>query len=108
MKMRAFVLFTERAPVLILTSLGSATSRRLVARLGELGMTRYIAHEVPIEEVSRRYGRAFQVAELELAEGAGVSVLDHNGREVLRRLSLRALGVPVAAEARRRPRSRLN
>ncbi len=98
--MRAYVLFTERAPLLILTSLGSVTDPQLVARLARLGVTRFIAHEVAVEEVRRRYGRASQVAELELGEGSGVSVLDHNGRQVLRRLPLSALGVPVATEPR--------
>jgi predicted dehydrogenase len=97
--MKAYVLFTERPPVLIVTAAQSLRDPRLVARLTERGITRFIAHEVPLEQVRRRYGLSFRSVERELADGAAVCVLDHNGAHVLHQLPLASLGKPVRSEA---------
>jgi hypothetical protein len=93
--MRAYIVFSGTGPILILTTYGSLTDERLVAKLGLKGIAKFIAYEVPIEEVRRIYGVPFDVIAADLERAEDVRVLDFNGHHIFSSFSFASLGDPI-------------
>jgi hypothetical protein len=104
-----------------LRALGSATTseagrwnheglrRILLERLRRIGCLKFIAREVPIEQVRCLYGRLYDVIEEAIDRGCPLRVLDYNGRRIFRWLPFSDFGpayqkeMPVVAETTTRP-----
>ena len=64
--MKAAVVFTGTGPILILTSLDVLDDPDLVSRMAAKGIGKFIAHEIPVDQVRRWYGSTFdRVIEIE-------------------------------------------
>lgn len=96
--MRAGVIFTGTGPILILTSHDSLTDAALVARLAAKGIGKFIAHEVPIDEVRRGYGPTFSRVMTDLRQDDGLRILDIDGTHIFGHLHLRDLGPTLVVE----------
>lgn len=96
--MKAVLLFTSTGPVVILTSHESITSPPLLEKLEAKGIEKFIAYEIPLEEVRERYGGHFAVVMNDLHETDDLRVLDFNGDRVFRLLRLSELGRPLVHE----------
>ena len=96
--MRAYLVFTETGPILILTSRPSITDDPLVHALERRGVDKFIAHEVPVEEVHRLYGVPFEVVASDLEQGRDMRVLDFNGPHIIDNFDLSELGAPIPYE----------
>jgi hypothetical protein len=97
--MKAGIFFTGTGPILILTTYASLGDAKLVDKLTQKGVKKYIAYEVPEELVKQRYGKHFNVILGDLKQSDDLRVLDYDGHHVFYNFSLNELGQPVFHEA---------
>jgi hypothetical protein len=93
--MRGYIVFSGTGPILILTTFPSLEDERLVEKLRHKGIVKFIAYEVPIDEVRRIYGVPFEVIASDLEQHEDVRVLDFNGHHIFSRFSFAQLGEPI-------------
>lgn len=93
--MRAYIVFSGTGPILILTTYTALTNERLVAKLRHKGIAKFIAYEVPIDDVRRMYGVPFDVIAADLERSEDVRVLDFNGHHIFSSFSFATLGDPI-------------
>ncbi len=96
--MRAYLVFTESGPILLLTSCSAITEDTLLGALEDRGIRKFIAYEVPVDSVHRLYGVPFEVVASDLERGQRMRVLDFNGPHILDTFSLSDLGRPITYE----------
>ena len=97
--MKAGIFFTGTGPILILTTYASLDAPKLVDKLTQKGIKKYIAYEVPEELVKQRYGKHFNVILGDLKQSDDLRVLDYDGHHVFYNFSLNEVGQPVFHEA---------
>lgn len=97
--MKAGIFFTGTGPILILTTYGSLDDPKLVDKLTQKGIRKYIAYEVSEELVKQRYGKHFNVILGDLKQSDDLRVLDYDGHHVFYNFSLNEVGQPVFHEA---------
>ena len=97
--MKAGIFFTGTGPILILTTYGSLDDPKLVDKLTQKGIKKYIAYEVSEELVKQRYGKHFNVILGDLKQSDDLRVLDYDGHHVFYNFSLNEVGKPVFHEA---------
>jgi hypothetical protein len=96
--MKAGLIFTGTGPILILTTYGSFKDPNLVAKLGVKGITKFIACEIPLENVKAKYGNHYKVVMGDLKQTDDLRVLDYNGYNVLYNFSFSEIGKPIYHE----------
>ena len=97
--MKAGIFFTGTGPILILTTYASLDAPKLIDKLFQKGIKKYIAYEVPEELVKERYGKQFNVILGDLKQSDDLRVLDYDGHHVFYNFSLSEIGQPVFYEA---------
>ena len=97
--MKAGILFTGTGPILILTTYAALDDPKLIDKLTQKGIKKYIAYEVPEELVKQRYGQHFKVILGDLKQTDDLRVLDYDGHHVFYNFSLNEIGQPVFHEA---------
>ena len=97
--MKAGIFFTGTGPILILTSYDSLNDPKLIEKLSVKGIRKYIAYEVPEEQVKQKYGNQYSVILGDLKQSDDLRVLDYDGHHVFYSFSIRDLGEPVFHEA---------
>ncbi len=97
--MKAGILFTGTGPILILTTYTSLDDPKLIEKLAQKGIKKYIAYEVSEELVKQRYGKHFNVILGDLKQTDDLRVLDYDGHHVFYNFSLDEIGQPVYHEA---------
>ncbi|MGD1986296.1 MAG: hypothetical protein PVH74_04020 [Desulfobacterales bacterium] len=97
--MKAGILFTGTGPILILTTYAALDDPKLIDKLTQKGIKKYIAYEVPEELVKQRYGQHFKVILGDLKQTDDLRVLDYDGHHVFYNFSLDEIGQPVFYEA---------
>ena len=96
--MRSFLLLTESGPLLLLTRCTSITEEGLVGHLGERGIHKFIAFEVPVSKVHELYGVPFEVVAADIDSGRDMGILDYNGRHIFQSFDFNELGSPTLVE----------
>ena len=96
--MKAGVFFTGTGPILILTTYESLTDPKLVEKLGQKGIKKYIAFDVPGELVKKLYGKHYNVILGDLKQSDDLRVLDYDGHHVFYNFSLKEFGEPTFHE----------
>jgi hypothetical protein len=97
--MKAVVVFTGTGPILILTTYESFEVQKLVEKLAAKGIKKYIASEVPLETVKKKYGNHYQVILEDLKQTDDLRVLDVNGYNVFYNFKFSEMGKPAYHEA---------
>ncbi len=97
--MKAGIFFTGTGPILILTTYASLKDPKLIDKLTQKGIKKYIADEVPEDLVKQRYGTHFNVILGDLKQTDDLRVLDYDGHHVFYNFSLDEIGQPVYHEA---------
>ncbi|MGD9054980.1 MAG: hypothetical protein PVJ41_14040 [Desulfobacterales bacterium] len=97
--MKAVILFTGTGPILILTSYSALDDPKLIEKLKQKGIKKYIAYEVSEELVKARYGQQFNVILGDLKQTDDLRVLDYDGHHVFYNFSLDEIGQPVYHDA---------
>jgi len=82
--MKTFLLFSGSGPLLVLSSHNSVEDREFLKKLDAKGISKFIAHEIPLEKVQERYGNHYNVASQGLHETDDLRVIDFDGQRVLR------------------------
>lgn len=97
--MKAGILFTGTGPILILTTYAALDDPKLIEKLTQKGIKKYIAYEVPEDLVKQRYGQHYNVILGDLKQSDDLRVLDYDGHHVFYNFSLSEIGQPVFHEA---------
>ena len=97
--MKAGIFFTGTGPILILTSYKSLDDPNLAEKLKLKGIKKYIAYEVPEDQVKHRYGQHFNVILGDLKQTDDLRVLDYDGHHVFYNFALNDMGAPVYHDA---------
>jgi hypothetical protein len=97
--MKAALVFTGSGPILILTNLAELDDPGLVARLAAKGIGKFIAHEVPVDEIRRWYGPTFERAMTDTTQEDELRIVDVDGQHIFCHLRLSDLGPMVRCEA---------
>jgi len=97
--MKAGILFTGTGPILILTTYASLDDAKLIEKLTQKGIKKYIAYEVSEDLVKQRYGKHFNVILGDLKQTDDLRVLDYDGHHVFYSFSLDEIGQPVYHDA---------
>jgi hypothetical protein len=97
--MKAGVFFTGTGPILILTTYESLSDPKLVEKLAQKGIKKYIAYNVPEDLVKERYGKHYNVILGDLKQNDDLRVLDYDGHHVFYSFSLKEMGEPTYHEA---------
>ncbi len=90
--MTAFLVFAQTDPVLIMTSRTAVSDGRLLEGLTTKGIDKFIAYEVPLDGLRRKYGVSFEVIESDVKNGKDVAVLDSKGSHVFANVPFSDLG----------------
>ena len=96
--MKAGIYFTGSGPILILTSYGSLMEPELIEKLTAKGIKKFIAYEVPMESLKKKYGQHYTVVMGDLHQQDDLRVLDYDGHHVFNNFSLKELGQPMYHE----------
>lgn len=96
--MKAGIFFTGTGPIIILTSYGGFTKQNFIDKLAAKGVKRFMAYEVPVEELRDVYGNHFNVVMNDLHQTDDLRVLDYDGHRILRHFKVSELGAPVYHE----------
>ncbi|MDX1502803.1 MAG: hypothetical protein R3325_10610 [Thermoanaerobaculia bacterium] len=92
---RAYLIFTGTGPILVLSTYEALTDGGLVGKLAYKGIDKFLAYEVSLDAVRRRYEHAFDDVAKDLAETGDLRVLDFNGHQIMANFSLAELGDPI-------------
>jgi len=101
--MKSLMLITGSGPMLVLSSHDTPDDEVFLAKLKAKGVEKFLAYELPIEEVQARYGGHFQTVVNDLHESDDLRVLDINGHRVFELFRLDSLGEPFVYEPTNAP-----
>jgi hypothetical protein len=96
--MKAGVLFTGSGPILMVTSYKSFSEPRLIEKLKEKGIKKYICYEVPVDLVKQKYGNHYEVVLGDLRQADDLRVVDYDGSHVFGSFAFKELGEPTYHE----------
>jgi len=96
--MKAGIIFTGTGPILILTTYGSFEDPKFVSKLEAKGIKKFIASEIPLEQVKAKYGNHYKVVMGDLYQTDDLRVLDYNGYNVFHNFSFSEMSKPVYHE----------
>ena len=96
--MKAYLLFSASGPVVILSSHQAPTDDVFLGKLRAKGIDKFIAYELPWDQVGARYGGHFHTVLNDLHETDDLRVLDFNGQRVFGLFRLDELGQPYVHE----------
>ena len=97
--MKAGIVFTGTGPILILTTYESFEDPKLVDKMAAKGLKKYIASELPLETVKKKYGNHYDVVLEDLKQTDDLRVLDYNGYNVFHNFKFSEMAKPVYHEA---------
>lgn len=96
--MKAGVFFTGSGPIVIITSYDSFVESAFVEKLTAKGLKKFMAFEVPVDDLKRKYGKHFDVIMSDLKQEDDLRVLDYDGHRVFMNFELSKLGKPIYHE----------
>jgi hypothetical protein len=97
--MKAGVIFTGTGPILILTTYESFANAEFVEKLNIKGIKKFMAYEVPMEVVKKKYGQQFDAIMKDVKQTDDLRVLDFDGHKIFYSFSFADLGEPFQYEA---------
>lgn len=93
--MRAYVIFSGTGPILLLTTFPALTDQRLIRKLAQKGITKFIGYEVSVDRARTVYGVPFDVISADLESAEDCRVLDFNGHHIFASFSFAEFGEPI-------------
>lgn len=95
--MRAYIVFSGTGPILLLTTFPAVTDERLVRKLSQKGIVKFIAYEVSVDRARSVYGVPFEVISADLESTEDCRVLDFNGHHIFSSFSFEEFGEPITS-----------
>jgi len=96
--MKALLLITGSGPMLVLSNHESLEDEVFLGKLKAKGVDKFMAYELPEEEVAKRYGGHFHTVLHDLHETDDLRVMDVNGHRIFSHFRLDDLGEPFIFE----------
>jgi len=96
--MNTAIVFTCTGPILIVSNCDALADSRVIEKLAEKGISKFIAFEVPPDKVREIYGTYFTAALNELSNADDLQVLDSDSYSVFTNFSFEDLGEPIFFE----------
>ena len=96
--MKVLMLFTGSGPMLVLSNHQSLEDDVFLGKLRAKGIDKFMAYELPEDEVATRYGAHFHTVLHDLHETDDLRVLDINGQRIFSLFQLDELGEPFIFE----------
>ncbi|WP_448382979.1 hypothetical protein [Desulfosoma sp.] len=96
--MKAGIIFTGTGPILVLTSYESFQDPKFIEKLNAKGIKKFIARELPLESVKKKYGLQYNIVLGDLNQTDDLRVLDYNGHNVFYNFSFKEMGDPIYCE----------
>jgi hypothetical protein len=96
--MKGGVFFTGSGPIVIVTSYDSFTAPPFLEKLTAKGLKKFIAYEVPVEVLKKKYKKHFDVIMNDLHQTDDLRVLDYDGHRVFNNFTLSSLREPLYHE----------
>ena len=93
--MRAYIVFSGTGPILLLTTYPALTDERLVHKLAQKGIIKFIGYEVSVDRARSVYGVPFEVISADLETAEDCRVLDFNGHHIFSSFSFKEFGEPI-------------
>jgi len=90
--MKAGIIFTGTGPILILTTYDSFSNVNLIEKLSLKGIKKFMAYEVPLEVVKKKYGQQFDAIMKDVKQSDDLRVLDFDGHKIFYSFSFSDLG----------------
>jgi hypothetical protein len=90
--MKAGIIFTGTGPILILTTYDSFADVKLIEKLSLKGIKKFMAYEVPVEVVKKKYGQQFDAIMKDVKQSDDLRVLDFDGHKIFYSFSFSDLG----------------
>ena len=97
--MKEGVIFTGTGPILILTTYESFANAEFIEKLNLKGIKKFMAYEVPMEVVKKKYGQQFDAIMKDVKQTDDLRVLDFDGHKIFYSFSFADLGEPFQYEA---------
>lgn len=97
--MKALMLFAGSGPMVVLSSHEEPDDDVFLGKLKAKGVEKFMAYELSVEEVERKYGGHFQTVVQDLHETDDLRVLDVNGHRIFDLFRLAELGTPFVYES---------
>ena len=92
---RSYIVFTGTGPILVLSTYSDLKDKRLLEKLRYKGISSFIAYQVDLEAVHKRYEHSYENITEDLAGHEDIRVLDFNGHQIMANFSLEQLGEPI-------------
>jgi hypothetical protein len=96
--MKAGIIFTGTGPILILTTYDSFVEAEFIEKLGLKGIKKFMAYEVPLALVQKKYGQQFDAITKDVKQTDDLRVLDFDGHKIFYSFSFADLGEPYQYE----------
>jgi hypothetical protein len=96
--MRAAIIFTGSAPLVILTSYSTFNEPGFVKKMQAKGIKKYMGYELPLELCEQRYGEHYPVVLNDLRQTDDLRVLDFDGHHALLTFSFIEYGMEFVYE----------
>jgi len=96
--MKAGIFFTGSGPIVFVTSHEAFDEAGFIEKLVAKGLKKFIAYEVPVNEVKEKYGRHYTSVMNDLKQEDDLRVLDYDGHHVFNTFKLKDLGTPIYYE----------
>ncbi|MBU1274556.1 MAG: hypothetical protein KJ720_04210 [Proteobacteria bacterium] len=96
--MKAGIIFTGTGPILVLTTYGSFEDEQFVEKLARKGIMKFIAYELDLDLVRKKYGGQFQAIVNDVKQEDDLRVLDYNGHNVFYNFSFKEMGSAITHE----------
>jgi hypothetical protein len=93
--MRAYIVFSGTGPILVLTTFPALTDERLVGKLAQKGIAKFIAYEVALDRARAIYGVPFEIIAADLKDVEDMRVLDFNGHHIFSRFPFSEFSEPI-------------
>jgi hypothetical protein len=97
--MKGGIFITGSGPIVVVTSYDSFADPAFLEKFTAKGLNKFIAYEVSMEELKRKYGRHYDVIMDDLRQAHDLRVLDYDGHRVFKNFKLSKLRDPVYHEA---------
>ncbi len=94
--MKSILLLTGTGPLVFLTSYPSVTDPHVLERLKRKGIEKFIAFDLPLDVVRRRYGGHFSV--VEHGSPDDIRILDLDGQRAFHLFRFDEFGPPIFHE----------
>ena len=92
---RAYIVFTGTGPILVLSTYSDLQDERLLEKLRYKGIGSFIAYQVELDAVRKRYEHSYENIAEDLTADEDIRVLDFNGHQIMANFSLEQLGEAI-------------